>query len=474
MDFIYSSQQRSATTPTKDSRLLNMMVEVLPSHSKADTRVVIKSRAGLATGYTHAAGVARGAYYWTFNNIGYSFAVIDGSVYVNGVLRKSLTTSVGMVGFTEHVNDIGVVTLFMCDGVNGYIWTTPISGPTLITDVNFPTPHIPSPIFLDSYIFLAKTNTEDIYNSAVNDPLNWSDSGGSSMYISAEIYPDNIKTLAKNNNYIYAVGSTSIEYFYDAANLTGSPLARQESAVQQFGTAAPFSVVMTEKEVILVGQTGAGGKTVWTIDGFKEHEIGTTAIRSILDLEGESLIHAIGSSVRISTQKFYILKLTNRTLVYSFDTEMWSEWASGVNNSTNFIGTFLVDGPNGAASVLTSDGTNMALMSEAYFTDLGTEICCQVITPKYDYNTTNRKFMPSFTLIGDVPDASDVSNSFSIEWSDNDYRTWSLPRTLTFNYDYPTIKQLGEFRRRAFRITYSSPHLVRLDGIEVDLNKGSQ
>lgn len=29
----------------------------------------------------------------------------------------------------------------------------------------FPTPHVPTPVFLDGYIFLSKANTADIYNS---------------------------------------------------------------------------------------------------------------------------------------------------------------------------------------------------------------------------------------------------------------------------------------------------------------------
>ena len=475
VDFVVNPTQRSAGTPTKDSRLLNMMVEVLPSPSQENTRALIKSRPGLSLGYSLSSGTARGTYLWVYNNLPYFFAVVSNRVTVNGTLLTTLTTSTGNVGFTEHVNSTGTVTLFLADGTKGYVFTSPLLAPTTITDANFPSPHVPIPIFLDGYIFLAKSNSQDVYNSQLDLPLSWSEGGtGGPMYISAEMYPDTVTALSKNNNYIYAIGRNNVEYFYDAAISTGSPLARQADAVQQFGTAAPFTVVQTEKEVILVGETSNGGYTVWTIDGFKEKEISIPSVRSILLAEGTALPNAVAGCVRVSGQKLYILKLSTRTLVYSFDTQLWSEWASGTNNVNNFLGRFFVDGPNGSAIVLVEDGSALCTMSENIFFDLGSPIYCQVTTPKYDFGTVNRKFMSRFSLVGNVPDATDIRNDFTIEWTDDDYRTWSTPRTLTFNYDFPTITQLGNFRRRAFRITYSAPYLAMLEGIEVDINKGSQ
>jgi len=107
----------------------------------------------------------------------------------------------------------------------------PTTAGTEITSADFPTPHCPFPVFMDGYLFVAKSGTQDIYNSNLDDPALWT----AGDYISAEMYPDKIVALSKNNNYIYALGSNSIEYFYDAAVATGSPLGRHDSAVQQFG-----------------------------------------------------------------------------------------------------------------------------------------------------------------------------------------------------------------------------------------------
>ncbi len=359
----------------------------------------------------------------------------------------------------------------MLDGVNGYVFTAPNVIPTQITSPNFPTPHIPDPIFLDGYIFVAKRGTQDIYNSNLDDPLLWTPGD----FISAEMYPDNIQALSKNNNYIYAIGVNSVEYFSDIGNATASPLGRHAAAVQQFGTPAPATVVQTEKEVILVGATGNGGNTVWTINGFQEVEIGIPAVKSILLFEGVNLQFATAYTVRVSGQKLYVLCLTTRTLVYSFDTRMWSEWASGPAGATTaFRVSHATDGPFGYAYM--QDNTNGVVYTllEDSFDDNGTPFTCEIVTAKQDFGMISRKFASRLSIIGDVPDESGALNSVSIEWSDDDYVTWSTPRILTFNYDFPVITQLGSFRRRAFRIRYSLPRLFRIEGLEIDINKGSQ
>ena len=470
INFVINPLNRSGSILTKDARLVNMLVEVFQTPDNVNQRVFVKSRPGLATVYTTNNAVGRGCYYWVVSGVGYIISVSGDKVYSNGTLVKTLTTSTGEVGFTEFVSSTGTVTLVMLDGTKGYVFSTPTTAPTEITDVDFPTPHIPMPVFMDGYLFVAKADTQDIYNSDLDDPLLWT----TGDFISAEMYPDKIKALSKNNNYIYAVGSNSVEYFFDAANATGSPLGRHESAVQQFGTVAAATVVQTEKEVVLVGETGNGGHTVWTIDGFKEKEIGTPAIRSIFRAEGSNLANAKAHCIRVSGQKLYIISLTSVTLVYSFDTQMWSEWTSGTTGALAFKGSHAADGPNGMAYLLDDSNGKVYTISEDNHTDAGTGFLCQIVTPKYDFDTFNRKFMSRFSLIGDIPDGSGAGNVLQIYWTDDDYQTWSTARDLSFDYDFPCIAQLGNFRRRAFKIEYSQPYLLRLEAFEVDINKGSQ
>ena len=469
VSLVGSPLQRTGS-PTKDYRLVNMMVELNDSPTQETKKAFIKSRPGLSSAYTVNSGAARGLFYWVVSGIGYVFTVVADKVYVNGVLLQTITTTTGKVGFTLFVQGTGVVSLIMLDGIKGYIFTDPAVAGTEIVSADFPTPHVPTPIFMDAYLFVAKADTQDIYNSNVDDPALWT----AGDYISAEMYPDTIKALTKNNNYIYAIGSDTVEYFYDAAIATGSPLQKHDSAVQQFGTVAPDSVVQTEKEVIFIGATGNGGNTVWTIDGFKEKEIGIPMVKNAFLAEGAALANCNAYCIRMSGQKLYFIRLTTRTLVYSFDTKLWHEWTSGVDGTLPFVGEFATDGPGGTAYMLNKNGVSVYSMSEANYTDAGTAFLCEVVTAKIDFDTINRKFGSRLSIIGDIPDGGGTENTFYVSWSDDDYNTWSSERQLTYMYDFPTIGQLGSFRRRAFKIHYSLPHLVRLEGIELDYNKGQQ
>lgn len=470
MSLLFNPLQRSGSLLNKDAKLVNVMVELFQSPDQEYNKAFIKSRPGLTSVYTTTAGRARGIYYWVVSSVGYAISVSGNKVYSNGTLLQTITTSTGDVGFTEFVDSTGTVKLVMLDGTKGYVFTSPTVAGTEITDTDFPTPHVPNPIFLDGYLFVAKANSQDIYNSDLDNPALWT----AGNFMSAEMFPDKIVALTKNNNYIYAVGSSSVEYMYDAANATGSPLARHDSAVQQFGTVAPSSVVPTDNEVIMIGETGNGGHTVWTIDGFKAKEIGIPSVRSVFRAEGAALADAKSHCVRVSGQKLYIITLTTITLVYSFDTQMWSFWSSGADGSSTFVGRHATDGPNGTPYCLDYSNGTVYSMSEDAFTDNGTAFLCQITTPKFDFDSLNRKTMSRFALVGDWPITSGTGNNVSIEYTDDDYNTWSTARTLSFDNDFPFITRLGIFRRRAFRISYTQPYRLRLEGFEVDINKGSQ
>lgn len=536
ISFISNPQQRSGSTPEKDFRLVNMMVEVVPSPTGDGKKFYVKSRPGLSAVYTQTAGLHRGIYFWNYLGTETVIHVIGNTVYGDGpgygAAIFTLQTSTGLIGFAEHVDDTGKNVLVLVDGTNGYVFEdgpfvtpTPIipetqwavttayttgqrirpsggfgafagfayeattggtsdvtepvwpttAGDTVVDgsitwtcrDCSFPSPHVPFVQFIDGYVVVAKENTQDMYNCNLNKPLWWT----AGDYISAEMYPDHIVALSKNNNYLYAIGTNSVEYFYDAANATRSPFARHESAVQQFGCAAPGTVVQTEKEVIFVGETGNGGHTVWTIDGFKEKEIGIPMVKAVFLQEGAGLADITAHCVRVSGQKLYIIVLSTRTLVYSFDTQMWSEWTS--DGGTTFICNFATDGTDGAAFIAGKTDGIVYKISENYFTDNGAAFECSLTSAKLDFDSLNRKFMGRLSIIGDVPDDTLVDSAVSIQWSDDDYKTWSAARTLTFNADFPTIFQLGAFRRRALKLTYSLPHLLRLEGVEVDINIGN-
>ena len=461
-------QQRNGFDELKDQRFLNCFTEAIKAQVTDAKKYYVKKRNGLALRVTQA-GTTRGCIYEDVTRrlyfvVGTTIYSYDGT---NIVTIQTGIAAGGNVGMTIHLST--QVQVIVLTGTQGWVIDPFAQTAAQITDPDFPSPHVIYPVSMDGYLFVVKENRPDIYNSNLDDPFTWD----ASQFITAEMYPDNIVALTKNNNYVIAVGTGSMEYFYDIGNATGSPLQRNDSAVQQMGTTAPDSVVQTEKEVIMVASTANGGRTVWVVEGFKAEEIGTEAVRMNLNLIGQDIGTINAYCTRIDGHKFYVLRIPTQlqTWVYDFDTKLWTEWNSTVAGvDATFIGKFAADSPFGYPFMMGANG-EIFLMSEQTYQDNGQLIKTQITTLKLDFDNMNRKDMSRLSLFGDWPLSG--SSTLSVEWSDDDYRTWSSPRTIQLSTYLPVTRRLGKFRRRAFRLTHTDNTPLRLEGMEVDINNGS-
>lgn len=469
--FTGTPQQRLATS-NKDRRLVNCYIETLRSGDGQDSRKSLVQRAGLKYQNSNTPGVGRGIYYYK-NNV---YWVIGNQLYRSGAAYQTLSTSTGPIGFVEYAGLLPY--LIILDGVSGWAINDAFVI-TQITDADFPTPHCTQAAYLDGYLLIAKSGTADIYNCDLDDPFVWQ----AGNFITAEMYPDNLVGVIRQNNYVVGVGEHTLEYFYNTGAFPGTPLGRNQAAFHQIGCCAPKTIVQSEEQVMFVGQTASGGRTVWVLDGFKPTEIASDIVRRSLDEEDATgglpttnISSAYAFCIRNKGHRFYVIQLTSKTWVFDFDEREWHEWAD-YTGATKFpcdvstdhpVGrAFLLDRSNGIVyslfNTLSSDATGAA--TTANITSIAT-------TAKFDFGTMALKFMHRFSFVCDVPNGSN-STSINLEWSDDDYQTWSTPRVVPISDTMPSIKQLGSFRRRAFRITYSQAYPLRLDGAEIDLNMGN-
>lgn len=317
----------------------------------------------------------------------------------------------------------------------------------------------PSIAFMDGYLFLVLKRTDgsgsaDIYNCDIDNPYSWNPSN----FITAEQFPDNLRALARQNNMLVALGDTSTEFFYDAGNAYGSPLARNTSYTLQVGIAAPYAIYQSEKFCMFVGQSESGGRAVWLLDGFAPKEVSDEFVEKILDAEGTNISNATGYGLRTNGHLFYIVNLTNTTLCYDLEEKMWHQW-SGVNCVA------MSDSESGRAILQHKTNGKLYYLDPSVGTDDGTAIQMEIYTTKYDFETMNLKSMQSFNLVSDMVGST---KTVDIRWSDDDYNTWSDWRTLNF-YPRAFYVSLGSFRRRAFNIKFSGGVPARFEAIEFDL-----
>ena len=323
--------------------------------------------------------------------------------------------------------------------------------------------HKPSFAFMDGYLFLILrkadgTDSADIYNSDVDNPFSWNPIN----FIVAEQFPDNLQALARQNNMLVAFGDTSTEFFYDAGNAAGTPLARNTSYTLQVGIAAPYALYQNEKFCLFVGQSQSGGRAVWMLDGFVPKKVSDEYIERQLDQLTHDQITAVnGFGLRTNGHLFFVINLGdpyNYSLVYDLEERMWWE-------STGVGAIQMTDDDSGKAVLQHATNGKIYHVDPTVGTDDGVPIQMEVYTQKYDFDTMNLKSMQSINI---VSDQVGTDTTMQLRWSDDDYRTWSDWRTINFN-PRAYFCNLGSFRRRAFNLKYTGGLPARFEAFEFDL-----
>jgi hypothetical protein len=365
--------------------------------------------------------------------------------------------------FQYSVGDSKVVAT---DGTTPSGMVTIDSSNVVVTNVDADMPaHIPHPVYLDGYVFVAKVGTADIYNSTLDNPLAWT----AGDFITAEMEADNLIRIAKINNYIVAFGRNSIEYFWDAA-ATPSPLQRNDTPIKINTYLAGFS--QFGNRLFYIGVNEGGQPDVYVLKDFAIEEVGSPTVSRYLNSNNAVLASWEAGIMSSKGHTFYVINAgTQKSYVLDVDTKLWSSWAwktdtyfpltnaIGITNQTNSYTYFTIG----------SADSTIYKFNDTTYQDNGTTFTCTVTTEASDFGTLNRKTMRRLALIADRPSSN---QNISVSWSDDDYQVFSTPRNVNLNQDLPCLYNLGWFRQRCFKLSYTANDNLRLQDMEVEINKG--
>lgn len=468
---------RSASL-SQDSRLVNALIETQGQRRK------VRIRPGLSQ-YTIIPSLpvstAQGIYF--FQSAGWYIVILNNTVYkvTTGGTSSTLGTVVaGTYSFSETDGaTTGAGVVFFQNGTNGYYYNNKTATFGAITDVNFPPnqtpslPLVPGMAYLDDQ-FYVMTNTGAIYNPTnQEDPTVWN----ALNFITKFSEPDTGIALVKHLSYVLAFGLWSGEFFFDNFNATGSPLARNDTVKMEIGCSNANSVVriQTQQTVIWIGQSRETGNGVYRLDGLSPKKISSPEIDQYLDADSLTSVRAF--AVTVKGHPLYILSLisSNITFVYDLHENEWYQWTSdngaGVENRFQYDFFASEDAAFGNNNSLLLHATNGTIsnLSTTVYQDNGVQINFRIVTPNIDFDSYANKFMFSAELIGDSPS---VDGIVSIRHTDDDYKTWSPYRTVTLSNKRPIIYQLGYFKRRAFDIWSTSNTAIRLEFLELSVEKG--
>jgi len=356
------------------------------------------------------------------------------------------------------------VTLIVTDGTTLKEIT---SGGAITTcaDADLPSPHVAAPIFIDGYLFLLKSGTADVYNSDLNNPQSWT----AGNFLTAEMSPDTCVTISRLNNYMVVFGSNSIEYFWDAAEATGSPMRRNDTPFKNTGYLG--GAINFANRIYFVGNENESEPSVYMLEDFKINKVSNEAVTRYLSSLSTAYSGYKSSFISFNGHVFYLLNAGSKTMVMELETKLWTRWDwQDSGNGFLMLAAFNTKSSSSYKAIFALSGTGQLYkFSPTIYQDSGTNFTCTVITPTNEFDTLNRKFWHRLTVWADEPSAA---SNLNISWSDDDYQTFNTPQAINLKQDIPCLYRLGQARQRAFKFTYTDNHPMRLKQVEVDINIG--
>lgn len=439
-------------------------------------------------------GPILGIYYWetSSNNNPLLVVVYQSNTNISTVIGYDATTFVsafgptaapgpltydGQISFQEFLYQAGTVDLFFSNGQT----MTKISGATLT--VTTAVAAIPNDlVYLDGY--MVSHDGKNIVNSNLNDPVTWS----ASNFLAADSYSDKIVKVARVGPYIVAFGTESLQYFYDAANPTGTPFAANTGATKHIGYLG--GLAQTGDDVWFVGQSSGSSPTLYHMTGLKVEAVTTLPFSrmwmgqatkynvnqappgAILNLNGHTLYYVRTPSLPGGFPSSGIPPI-GQSYVYDIDSGQWIKlgYQAAEYYLIKTASTFasIVGQPRMTYASVLSDSVLHRFNPNVYQDD-GVNFEVKFRTRPQDFGTFRTKFGARLLLTGDQTPTTSYA---LVSWSDDDYKTTSTPRQVDLSKTYQQLYALGSFRTRAWSVSYSDNFPMRFKNLELDYDQGS-
>jgi len=448
------------STVTKDSNLRNFYREELGEEVK------ITKRPGAAVTATLTAGVAQGM----FTLDGIIYAVIGDKIRnLSNVVIATIPTVITPNEPYDILSDV------MLSGTNKAIlksktglWVfTAVGGAIKVTNVNYPALTVRGISFLDGTFYVLDV-FGNLLGSAIEDPTSWTalNTIGVDQSIGA------VQAVRRHLNYILVLGDHGCQAFYDAANPPpGSPLSPASNVMYLVGCATGDSVVSIDDNTVFIAKARQTGRSVQMFSGLTMVPISSPFVEKLLDVAVFSTVYAFG--LRITGHSFYVLSISNLpyTLAYDMITKDWQIWSTTVSAAESYFQygfplSYETRGQPAQGLQYFQHLTNgtVVLISASNYTDSGQPIQAVARTGIFDGGISHRKFFSALKIISDT-----VATTVAVSFSDDDYTSYSVPRSVDLSTVNKQLRALGSSRYRSFRLTHADNTPLRLESIELEV-----
>lgn len=462
---VVSPENRNDTTNT-DAKLVNCYVEV-----DGDRNTHLFRRPGMrqwgAPALTATAGM--GTYWWN----GAVYSVFAGVLYKNlAQVATGLDTTGGVYSFNSIMGSTPKLVLQNGYAAYAYDDVSLLSANLHSIDANYPQYTCKGMSYLDGYTFVLQhffgtsITPAVIWGSAINsvdvsgdwDPLD---------FITAQMSPDSGVYLAKQLVYVVCLKEWSAEFFYDAGQSTGSPLAPATNLRLSYGCAAQDSVQTIADVLFWVSNNREASNQVVMVEKAQLSVISTPEIDRLLRDADLSIVYSW--HIKIDGHSFYVLTIKNNnlTLAYDVNQNRWSQWTDSNGNYVPIVcstrdqsgNTILQHETNGTLYYGSTDALD----------DNGQVIPVSIVTPRWDGGTSRKKHLSMMNFVCDMVPGS----LMTVQVSDDDYVTWSQPRVIDLSMKFPNLPNCGTFRRRSWKLQVNNNLPWRLEAVELQFDLGT-
>lgn len=490
----------SGADPEYSSYMQNIIVDKIDSDT--GERVIVTQRPAIDmvedASTTVSKVMGRGIYYWDVTSADYF--INEDTVYKAGYTNivGTITTGVDRCYFFE----VGA-RLVIIDPENNEVWTiTSGDNLTQVTDGDLPSTIVGGGAVLDGFLFLLD-EIGTIHQSDLDDATAWD----ALNIIEAEREPDSGTFLGRHQDHLVAFGTSTIEFFYNAANPVGSVLSRRQDIFYNIGCPHEQGVWEDGDVVYFLGRTQRGDYGIYEIDSFQTKPISSPEFNSYLtSVYANSVSLPLLAGFAGRGHSFMALTIHTtasaiapvHTFVYDRNTGLWGPWLSNLTELAALAGFPVMSWTNSSASrfgsgiltngdLITLKGTfdpvdsflityyvenQDAYVVTDYMEAIGSDttdnidVVCRM--GHLDSNSNKNKFAHSLEVVADYTSAS---QTLTLKWSDTDHTTFTSTRTMDM-LSRNKLSRLGMYNRRTYQLEYSGSETIRLEALEYSLTSG--
>lgn len=314
--------------------------------------------------------------------------------------------------------------------------------------------------YQDGYGIFTQSSSQKFWITDIDDMATI----GGTAFSSADALTGNVIGCISDHRELWIFKETSIEVWYNSGNAL-FPFDRAQGGVIEKGCAASGSIAKAQNAVFWLGED----LRVYMAAGYQPKPISTPQIDARLADKTATFQDAEAFTYSQNGHEFYVLLLSDLTLVYDLTEGVWHErkhlglqrWRP--NCYSNAFNLHLV-----------GDYSNNQIyeLSDTTYDDDGDALRREAILPALfsagELLTVWQMFLDFEGGVG-LTTGQGSDPQVMLDWSDDGGNTWSNELTTSIGkigkYDHRAMfARLGTFRERQFRIAISDPVKAVISG----------